>query len=339
MHALRKSAGLIQNANKTRKYQKKDVLPDKVTSDKCVPFSSFLPFFGKVVLTLFAGRHLQILLFDSERCWAQSQLLKATLSDPSASPKTKHHFAKRLSKASSRAKDLLELSQSPSLSSRLSAEHVGQSQAYCLVLSGSLAFERGKYEEGLEALSAAYEVLSTLASTSESATDEALANEQLDEVEPMLRFCAYRLGKDTAAGVASISQEVAKEALPKLAPGWTELRTRLEEEGRQTQREAVEIWWRGELVPVRNAELVVAAVKVKAALASLEQDQAVGKKGGDASEGKKKADGKKEILGARRMGTYDKALLTLSDAEAVAHQLVEDNKVRSPPFPAFSLLR
>jgi signal recognition particle subunit SRP68 len=319
-------------------------VPEKVTSDKFVPSllslspsSLLLPPDSPFPTDARPHRHLQILLFDSERSWAQSQLLKADLSSPSASPKTKHHFHKRFSKATSVSKSLLELSQSPALSARLSAADLGQIQAYHLVLAGSLAFERGKHEEGLETLSAAYEVLSTLAATAGSATEEALANERLDEVEPMLRFCAYRLGKDTAAGVASISKDVAAEALPKLVPDWADLRSRLEEEGKASSREAVEVWWRGELVPVRNAELVGVAVKVKAALASLEQDQAIGKKGGDGSEGKKKAgDGKKEILGARRMGTYDKALLTLSDAEAVAGQLVEDNKVRFDSFPPTS---
>ncbi|GAA5873588.1 hypothetical protein JCM8547_005624 [Rhodosporidiobolus lusitaniae] len=305
VHALRKAAGLTQTAGKTRKYQKKDVVADKVSSDK----------------------HLQIALFDAERCWAQSQLLKQNLSDPSVSSKIKHHFAKRLSKASARAKDLLELSQSPSLSSRLSATHVGQILAYYLLFVGSLAFERGKHQEGLETLSAAYEVLGALAASASSATEEALANERMDEVEPMLRFCAYRLGKDTSAGVNPIAKEVAAETLPMLAPTWNELRGRIEEEGKQGQKETVEVFWRGEPISVRNAELVGVAVKVKEALASLEQDQAFGKKGGEGSEGKKKADGKKEVLGARRMGTYDKALLTLSDAEAVASQLVEDDKI------------
>ncbi|GAA5889247.1 hypothetical protein JCM6882_000686 [Rhodosporidiobolus microsporus] len=308
VHHLRKSIGLTQTAGKTRKYQKKEVLAEKVTSDK----------------------HLQIVLFDSERCWAQSQLLKSTLNDPSASSTTKHHFSKRLSKASSRARDLLELSQSPALTSRLSAAHVGQIQAYYLLLTGSLSFEKGNHAEGLRVLSAAYEVLSTLASTASSATEEALANERADEVEPMLRFCAYRLGKDTAAGVATIASAEAAAALPELVPGWDALKERLEKEGKEGKKETVEVYWRGELVPVRNAELVGVAAKVKEALASLEKDQAIGaKKGGEASEGKKKATegGKKEILGARRMGTYDKALLVLSDAEAVAGQLVEDDKI------------
>ncbi|BGP50455.1 signal recognition particle subunit srp68 [Rhodotorula kratochvilovae] len=309
VHHLRKAVGLGQTQGKSRKYQKKAVEADKVTSDK----------------------HLQIVLFDAERSWAHSQLLKSTLDDPSTPPATKHHFAKRLAKASSHAGALLTLVHDPALAPRLSAAHTAQVQAYALVQRGTVAFERGKHAEGLSALSGAYAVLGRLAETAPSATDEALANEVMDEVEPMLRFCAYRLGRDTASGVAAISEEVAAKEMGALVPGWEELSARLGTEGAAEKRESVEIRWRGEVVPVRNAELVGPALKVQEALASLREDEARSKKGGEGAQGKKKAveagGAKKEILGARRMGTYDKALLVLSDAEAVAHQLVEDNQI------------
>jgi signal recognition particle subunit SRP68 len=94
----------------------------------------------------------------------------------------------------------------------------------------------------------------------------------------------------------------------------------LEEQGKKEEREAVELVWRGRDIPVRSAELVGVVLKVKKAIASLEADKDVG--------GKKKKGGRKEVMGARRMGTYDKALLVLSEGEDVARQLVEDNKVR-----------
>ncbi|BGP02174.1 signal recognition particle subunit SRP68 [Rhodotorula toruloides] len=303
VHYLRKSVGLAQTAGKSRKYQKKDVVADKVASDK----------------------HLQIVLFDAERCWAYSQQLKESLADPATPPTTRHLLVKRLGKAVSLSKDLVALAQSPELSSRLSASHVAQIHAYHLVMDGSLAFERGKHDAGLKSLSIAFEVLGKLASTAASATDEALANEMMDEVEPMLRFCAYKLGKDTAAGVAPIAEEVAEQEMATAVPGWEELSQRLEEKGKQGEKESVEITWRGETIPVRNAELVAAAVKVRDALATLKQDQTTARKA-EVAQGKQK-EGKKEILGTKRMGTYDKALLVLGEAETMASQLVEDNKI------------
>ena len=279
---------------------------------------------------LLIHRHLQILLFDSERCWAKSQLLKSELDDPSSPPSTKHHLAKRLNKAASHAHDLLDISQDPSISSRLSATQLGQIQAYYHVLAGSLAFERSKHDQGLELLSIAYQILNELAANANSATDEALFNESMDEIEPMLRFCAYKLGKDTSNGAAVIAKEVASDKLSTSVKGWNDLKSRLEEEGKSEKKEQVEVRWRGEIVPVRNVELVGAAVKVQQVLSTLEQDQSSSKKGGEGSAGKRKADGKKEMMGARRMGTYDKALLVLGEAEQIASQLVEDNKVRLP---------
>ncbi|GAA5961477.1 hypothetical protein JCM3765_003596 [Sporobolomyces pararoseus] len=305
VHHLRKSTGLSQTAGRSKKYQRKDLTAEKVTSDK----------------------HLQILLFDSERCWAQSQLLKAELNDPSSPPSTKHHLAKRLNKASSHALHLVELSQNPLLSSRLSASQLGQIQAYYYNLSGSLAFEKGKHSQGLETLSIAYQILQELASNASSATEEALLNESMDEIEPMLRFCAYKSGKDTSKGVNVIAKEVAEAKLSTSVKGWEELKFNLEAEGSKEKKEQIEIRWRGEIVPVRNVELVDVAVKVQKVLASLEKDETTSRKGGEGSSGKKKADGKKDILGARRMGTYDKALLVLSEAEQISNQLVEDNKI------------
>ena len=271
---------------------------------------------------LAAHRHLQIVLFDAERCWAHSQQLKSTLDDPATPPATKHLFAKRLTKASSHAAELLALVQSPDLASRLSAAHVAQVQAYALVQRGTVAFERNKHADGLAALSAAFEVLARIAETAPSATDEALANELMDEVEPMLRFCAYRLGLDTASGVASIAKDVAGRDMGALVPEWDALSAKLGAEGQPGARESVEIRWRGEVVPVRNAELVGPALKVQDALASLREDeQRSGSKGGEGAQGKRKAAGQGQ--GGK------KEILVLSDAEAVAHQLVEDNQVRS----------
>ncbi|GAA5926239.1 uncharacterized protein JCM15063_000223 [Sporobolomyces koalae] len=302
---LRKSTGMTQTAGRSKKYQKRDLTPEKVSSDK----------------------HLQILLFDSERCWAQAQLLKAELGGPAASADVRHHFAKRLSKASSHAQHLVELVEHPSLSARLSAFQLGQVHAYHHVHAGALAFERGKHRHGLETLSIAYEILDKLAATAPTATDEALVSEMMDDVEPMLRFCAYKLGKDTSQGIEVIAKDVAKDLVPSAINGWNDLQARLEQEGAPEQREVIEVRWRGEIVPVRNVELVDVAGNVQKVLASLERDGSSSRKGGQGSVGKRKANGDREVFGAKRMGTYDKALLVLSEAEQVATQLVEDNRI------------
>ncbi|POY72351.1 hypothetical protein BMF94_4653 [Rhodotorula taiwanensis] len=304
VHHLRKAAGLSQKAGKSRKYERKELTADKVTSAKS----------------------LQVLLFDAERDWAQAQSLKSQHAGE-ANAKAKHHYAKRFTKAAGRAADLLAVAQAESVSNKLSASQKTQIHTYALVMSGTSAFERSRYEDGLNSLGVAHGLLGKLATTAGSATEEALANEMLDDVEPMLRFCAYRLGKDTSAGIASIAEQVANEETGRLVPDWESLRTRLEEQGQQSKKASVEIRWQGQAIPIRNAELVNAAAKVQDALAGLRADQQSSEKVSAVAQGKKPASNKKDILGARRMGMFDKALLVLSEAEATAAQLVEDNKI------------
>ena len=189
-------------------------------------------------------------------------------------------------------------------------------------MKGSLAFEQGKHQDGVNALSVAHTLLSKLAETAETAHSEALANEMIDDVEPMLRFCAYKLGLDTSQGVAELAEQTSAEQQDQLVEGYSQLVKGLEENGQNSQRETVELSWQGSQIPIRSAELVGVVLKVKQALASLEADR------GTAKSSAKQKGGRKDVMGARRMGTYDKALLVLSDGEEIARQLVEDNKVR-----------
>lgn len=146
----------------------------------------------------------------------------------------------------------------------------------------------------------------------------------------MLRFCAYALGREElSVGVGEVARRVVleeeEEEEGRAPGGYHELMELLRGEREEREKEGGErvnlgIQWRGQDIPVRNVELVEVVQKVKDALRTLEGDSLV--KG----EGKK---GKaKKVLSAKRMGTYDRVLLVLSDAEAVASQLVEDNKVR-----------
>ncbi|KAL8293159.1 hypothetical protein RQP46_000853 [Phenoliferia psychrophenolica] len=303
VHHLRKASGLSQVATKARKYTKKDLTELNATTDK----------------------HLQILLFDAERAWAHSQALKASLDLPSTPSSARHHLARRLARAVARADSLFSLLTALG-PAKVSAADRAQAAAYSLVLKGSLAFEQKKHEAGLGALAVAHQLLATIAACAPTAHAEALANEMIDELEPMLRFCAYSLGLDTSKGSAQLVESVARKEQAGLVPGYEALVAELEATRSEGKRESVELSWRGQVIPIRNAQLVDVVSKVKAALATLEADK-------DATASKshssklKKSGAKKEVMGARRMGTYDKALLVLGEGEDVARQLVEDNKI------------
>ncbi|KAM0753415.1 hypothetical protein T439DRAFT_322324 [Meredithblackwellia eburnea MCA 4105] len=297
VHHLRKAAGLSQTvSSKNKKYAKKQVEQSNATTDK----------------------HLQILLYDAERHWAYSQQLRSLLDNPSTPPSTRQHSLRRLARSVSHAQSLAAITRSSSLPTTVSTQ--AQAEAYHLLLLGTLYFSKNHHEKGLATLSVAYSLLSKIAETSATAHEEALANEMIDDLEPMLRFCAYSLGRETAQGVSGVVHEAIENGEgQKLVTGWDDLIKALEGQGEGKEKEDVTIEWRGTIFPIRNAQLVEVVHKVKRALKSLQADKMVE----DDKEGK----GKKEVLGNRRMGVYDKALLTLGEAEDVARQLVEDNKV------------
>ncbi|KAK4056954.1 signal recognition particle subunit srp68 [Microbotryomycetes sp. JL221] len=293
--------------HKNKKFVKKDVTPDKVSSAK----------------------HLQILLFETERAWAHAQQIKANVSNAQTSSGSQRHLTKRLSKAVARSQHLVSVIHDSKISSKLSSSHQAQVMAYHVVMQGTHDFERSRLEQGLKTLSVAHELLVKIADTSSSAHEQALANEVVDDVEPMLRFCAYKTGLDTSQGVASLAQTVASKEANNVVSDYDQLVQQLDSQRPQSSKETVELSWRGKEIPVRSAELVDVVIKVKQALDSLEADKAndqVEISSAVAKDVKSKKK-KRTTMSSRRMATYDKALLVLSDAEAVASQLVEDNKV------------
>jgi signal recognition particle subunit SRP68 len=247
-----------------------------------------------------------VLLFNCERLWAASHVLQSGETARSA-----HRSHQKLSRAVQQTDALLALTAHPRVVDRISLSHRAQTTIYHLLLRGTLAFERGAHEEGVKVLGVAWTLCHTVSSKAETAEEEALVNEVIDEVEPMLRFCAYTLQRDVEGGVGEVARGAADEFGETVVQGWKALVGALEE-GEGREREAVEIVWRGKEVPVRNVQLVDVVGKVQSALKSLEKD--------DTGKGK-------DMLGARRMGTFDRVLGALTDKEGVARQLVEDNQV------------
>ncbi|KDE09580.1 hypothetical protein MVLG_00475 [Microbotryum lychnidis-dioicae p1A1 Lamole] len=324
VHHLRRKLGLTQVAGKQKKYTKKDVTSMTITGSK----------------------HLQLVLFDTERAWAQSQHIQSTLSQSTNPATTKHHLLKRLSRSILRAAHLVSLVES--LASRISPNQRAQTIAYHLVLQGQLAFTKQSHSQGLDTLSVAWVLLNDVANNAPAATDEALTNEMIDDVEPMLRFCAYSLQLDTSKGVAPTAQIIATDQLKhRFVPGYADLIEQVKKEAGQSEREKLDLSWRGNQIECRSPELVEVMLKVHSAIKTL-QDGLVKR---SKRKQKKKAAGeatssevnraKKDAIGARRISTFDKALSVMSDAEGIARQAVEDNKIvlsksHSPRFEASS---
>lgn len=261
-----------------------------------------------------ACRSLLVVVFDAERAWAQSQHLLSNINASEDASTTKHLAHKRLAKAAAHAHALAALAAELG-PARLAPFQAAQAVAYSLMLQGTLAFQTSKHEAGLATLALAHDLLARLAAAAGTAQDEARANEVVDQVEPMLRFCAYELGQDTSRGFDTLVREQLDGGAKSLADGYDACVKSLSAATGAVpsgSKDKVEVVWQGRQVPVRSAQLVEVVAKVQAALGGLTE----------AKSGKG--------IGAKRMGAFDKALAVLAEGEEVAREIKDSNKVSNP---------
>jgi signal recognition particle subunit SRP68 len=257
--------------------------------------------------------HLHLVLFEAERAWSQSQLLKLV----PGGARTKHHTLRRLLRAVQHAQHLVELLESPAVSAGL--ESRVEATTYLLLLRGDLAFEGAHWASGLNQLSVARDLLTHISQRAPTAHSQALANEWLDDVEPIARYCAYQLGQQ--GDIAQITRERVAQASASVLSNYDALVDELKasrplDDG---AKDNVDVDWRGRQIPVRNAELADITSKVKAVLSDLTERPEPG-----VPKRARRKVAERRGLPAR----FDKALTILGEAEEVSRRLVEDNQVR-----------
>lgn len=331
------------------------------------------------------NRLLEILIWESERAWAEgmrsreevAQLERSNASGSngyrSLSSK-RHHSNRRLLRASQHADKLTSLLRSifsgESLSTTnsdgsqagVTASSLLQAEAYSLYISGTYSFALASSatssslasaaRRGADQLSSAYVLLEDFGKNSVRATEEALAFELLDELEPMIRFCAYKADiSDSTLTVAELARSIGQPIVEtnESPQKWADLLKAFEAEEQQAIRgrkgakkveEAVKsLQWRDVDIPIRSAELSAALARVQRALASARRTSSTRK----GSKSRKSATSGVTIGAesgqSRAMVDYDKALATLSEAQETARKLVEDNatalaKAQSARFEA-----
>lgn len=275
-------------------------------------------------------RHLLVLLFEAERAWAHSRELKTGLqaTNPdkqgaSHSARVRHHANSRLSRAIHYASTLLSL-----LPSSIDVGQRAQLHSYLLYLRGLSCFERTEWQAGLSALSVSMTLLLDLSERQgSSAHESALANEWVDEVSPLARFCAYKL--EVTGDIAALCRERAEggDGL-KLVEGWDGLQADLKK-GNGQKRPDVEVQWRGVKIEIRNAELADAMTNTEATISKLAARRRrallppVSSAPNAANKKRNVAKGPRPL----KSSSFDAALLALSDAESISRRLVEDNAV------------
>ncbi|ODN80460.1 hypothetical protein L202_02700 [Cryptococcus amylolentus CBS 6039] len=258
-------------------------------------------------------RQLQLLLFSAERALAHSHEFKVLKVN---TPSLKRDQLSWLRQALKISTQLHSIAQSLYLGEAESTAHIdartfGEITIYYLTVRSELVFEKSNWVGALADLACRRKLLETLAEGAHDSYDQALATEFIDSHDPLIRFCAYKLGRaeshDIDGVMAEIDLEVLEEALPGFSSLVEKLRAETGAEEMESGRKMLEdVEFAGEKVEMRNAEIVGIMVKVQHALKKLER------------EGKGK--------GGRGIKRWDQVLSILGEAEGIARKLLEDHE-------------
>ena len=156
--------------------------------------------------------------------------------------------------------------------------------------------------------------MSTISDAAKSSYDHALANEFIDAYDPLIRFCAYKLGRKDSHDIDGVVADVDEEMLQESVPGFKELVNKLREavgaeDVEKGRKELQDISFAGDKVELRNAEFVSVMLRVQEATGRL----------------RSKTDGGK----GRGMKGWDGVLSVLGEAEGIAKRLLDDHEVSS----------
>lgn len=312
-------------------------------------------------------RPAQLLLFEAERSWSYSQELKQAAFEKEQDGKIRRHGLTRARRAVQWSKELLELVAALG-EQRIDVRTRAEAHAYHVLLQAYEAFDKEKHLESMEFLSVARKLLYLVAQAQSDSRKEALAHSYIDSTESMLRFSAYSL-ELTEQDMDKLANTVANtEVCERCVTGYSALEAELKEQakknaGRTTDDRLDQVDWRGQSIPIRNADLVEVVTKVTKAEANL-RESLKAKDSTDAKPNYTKGEHKRQRLtsaqrsakkrgqlttGANQsaeesdagpsktastnvsagskteMDGYDSLLASLTEAEDIARRLVQDN--------------
>ncbi len=195
--------------------------------------------------------------------------------------------------------------------------------AYTLMLSGKFLRYRDEYQDALEQLCVARDLLDKLAETADSSRNQALATLFADEISPEIRYCAHQLGHTKSYEVDAIVKELSPKHRGSLVHGYDQVIKKLFAESQNKQgseggHSLQPLLWDAQEVPIRNPELVDVLLQVQKAEAALKAEGSTHGDGSMSSERKSR----------KGVASYDAVLAALSDGD-VARKLVESQQVSS----------
>ncbi|CAH0579119.1 unnamed protein product [Chrysodeixis includens] len=139
------------------------------------------------------SRLLCVPLLQAERAWAHAMQLRQ---EANTEPRKKFHLVSRLKKAFAHSQTLLQLCEQSGVCDARTQLEAG---AYAAWLGGALQVELQQWRAAAESLHRAQLVLDKLCAALPD--DERLVYKQkVEELKPSLRYCAYNIGDESAAG-------------------------------------------------------------------------------------------------------------------------------------------
>ncbi|CAO1637026.1 unnamed protein product [Parajaminaea phylloscopi] len=367
-HRLRQTLGLTHKDDqrdqkapaagrgKSKKAKRKQTVAAQSAADKAKGGNVFTQKTIDVV-SVENDRPAQLLLFETERAWAQSQHLRNQFNE-AEDPSLRRRGLARARRAVQWSSELSTLV--GALGSRVDPQSRAEVATYGLIIKGSALFDKADWMASLESFAIARQILALLTRCSADSRGEALANSFVDVNDPQMRFCAYQLevfGEEQDLDV--ITETVATpEARARICPEFASIAEKLESaaQARSNTKEvkdSVQIEWRGQVIPIRNPELMDAVVRARQAETTLSEssetqrsatttkhsvrgskpqrlthaERTARKRGDAATAGESSASAASRAI-ARTQSSYDQydhALAALTDGELIARKIVEDN--------------
>ncbi|WFD29750.1 signal recognition particle subunit srp68 [Malassezia sp. CBS 17886] len=290
-------------------------------------------------------RPLELLLFDTEHCWAAAEEIWAQQTAPDAARSAlRRRSVARGRRAVQCVARLEHLAHA--MGAHLDVYSRAQCAAYGALVRAAVFFIKGAWVDTRRFCAVARMLLVTLAECNASSRDEALASSFLDALDAQIRFASYSLG-DTQNDMQLVAERVATpETCEAAVPGFAVLTAALRA-ARATDRAAqpLQLQWRGRAIPVHSTDLHDAVQKVRAEEQQLHQvldatdapaadvacPHAPRAKLSHAQRNAKRSGAAPATWQSRanasraELGPFDRVLAALTDAEALARELVEEN--------------
>ncbi|KAI9468086.1 MAG: hypothetical protein EXX96DRAFT_591867 [Benjaminiella poitrasii] len=197
--------------------------------------------------------YLHLFVFDIERAWAYAMELKQESND-SMETRHHHHLIKRLKRAALYAESLHQLCMQQNVDKRT----VLDTKAYACLMKGYLSFEQQNWENALNQFIETRVIYENFAKSTDNSEQEALCYAAIDEIDPNIRFCGYRLhlpeGQDVQRIVASRAQNMTE--LNEQLNAWSQSSVTVKKELKQLR-------WRNKEMTIKNKSFADAITRAQ----------------------------------------------------------------------------